>query len=300
MVNGKIVIRKKNSITISGEITRSARPFIKWAGGKTQLLNALLEKIPRSVNTYYEPFIGGGAVFFALISNPEFKIKKAVLNDFNYELIQTYRMIRDELDSLINYLNPIAIQYLESDAEQRKEFFYKIRANIPNDDIQKAGRLLFLNKTCFNGLYRVNQKGKFNVPHGRYKNPKILDVELLTLASHALQDTELICGDFEDSYKKAKNGDFVYLDPPFFPLSATSNFTSYTKYSFGREEHLRLKWSIDQLRKKGVAIMLSNSPHEWVVGLYEGSKYTINRTPARRSINSKGDQRGEIDELIIS
>ena len=179
---------------------------------------------------------------FSLISNPEFKVKKAVLNDFNCELIETYRIVRDELDTLIEYLSPIATQYLAGNPEQRKEFFYEIRADIPSTNIEKAARLLFLNKTCFNGLYRVNQKGEFNVPHGRYKNPKILDVELLALASHALQDIELICGDFEDSYKKAKNGDFVYFDPPFFPLSSTSNFTSYTKGSFGREEHLRLKW----------------------------------------------------------
>ncbi len=295
----KMANRKKSSIIITDEATHSARPFVKWAGGKTQLLNALLEKIPHSMNTYYEPFVGGGAVFFSLISNPEFKVKKAVLNDFNCELIETYRIVRDELDTLIEYLSPIATQYLAGNPEQRKEFFYEIRADIPSTNIEKAARLLFLNKTCFNGLYRVNQKGEFNVPHGRYKNPKILDVELLTLASHALQDIELICGDFEDSYKKAKNGDFVYFDPPFFPLSSTSNFTSYTKGSFGKEEHLRLKWSIDQLRDKGVSIMLSNSPHEWIVGLYEGSKYTINRTPARRSINSKGEQRGVIDELIV-
>tara|TARA_B100000029_G_scaffold430411_1_gene441362 strand:+ start:4682 stop:5569 length:888 start_codon:yes stop_codon:yes gene_type:complete len=294
-----MVIRKKNSVKLSDEVTQTPKPFVKWAGGKTQLLNVLLEKIPQKVNTYYEPFVGGGAVFFSLISNPEFKIKNVVLNDFNCELIETYRIVRDELDDLINYLTPIATKYLAGNTEQRKIFFYKVRSSVPDGRVEKAARLLFLNKTCFNGLYRVNQKGEFNVPHGRYKNPKILDVELLTLASHALQNTELICGDFEDSYKKAKKGDFVYFDPPFFPLSSTSSFTSYTKGSFGRVEHLRLKWSIDRLRENNVAMMLSNSPHEWIVGLYEGSKYTINRTPARRSINAKGGQRGAIDELIV-
>jgi len=288
-----------NSDTATAETLR-ARPFVKWAGGKAQLLPPLLERLPDTIDTYYEPFMGGAALFFALASDPDRAPRRAVLNDWNTELVTTYEVVRDQLDDLVARLEPLATLYLDADDEARAQIYYQVRAERPEEPVGTAARLLFLNKTCFNGLYRVNQRGLFNVPHGRYKNPTILDVALLEGASRALQNTELLSGDFEVACAAARPGDFVYLDPPFHPLSDTANFTSYTAGAFGREDQLRLKWTMDTLRGRGVPVMLSNSPHDWIVGLYEGSHYTVERTPARRSINSKADGRGAIDELIVT
>jgi DNA adenine methylase len=277
-----------------------ARPFLKWAGGKAQLLPALLGRAPRSIDTYYEPFLGGAALFFALSADPELAPRRAVLNDQNHELVTMYAVVRDQLDELIAELEPLTIRYAAADAEARSEIYYAVREQQPGTSLEIAARLLFLNKTCFNGLYRVNQRGLFNVPHGKYKNPTILDRTVLGAASLALQDTELLSGDFKAACEGAGPGDFVYCDPPFHPLSDTANFTSYTTGSFGREDQLRLKWCMDDLRDRGVPVMHSNSPHEWIVGVYEGSHYRVERTPARRSINSKGDGRGTVDELIVT
>ena len=277
-----------------------ARPFLKWAGGKAQLLPALLERAPRSIDTYYEPFLGGAALFFALASDPELAPRRVVLNDQNHELVTTYEAVRDHLDQLIAQLEPLVDRYGAADADVRAEIFYAVREEQTSAPVEVAARLLFLNKTCFNGLYRVNQRGLFNVPHGKYKNPKILDPVVLAAASSALQDTELLNGDFEEACASAGPDDFVYFDPPFHPLSDTANFTSYTAGTFAREDQLRLKWWMDGLRDRGVPVMLSNSPHEWMVGVYEGSHYRVERTPARRSINSKGDRRGVVDELVVT
>jgi DNA adenine methylase len=277
-----------------------ARPFLKWAGGKAQLLPALLEHAPQSIDTYYEPFLGGAALFFALASDPDLAPRRAVLNDQNHELVTMYEVVRDQLDELVSQLEPLVTRYLAADAETRAEIFYAVRGEQPTTAIEVAARLLFLNKTCFNGLYRVNQRGLFNVPHGKYKNPTILDPVVLAAASRALQHTELLSGDFEAACANAKPGDFVYFDPPFHPLSDTANFTSYTAGAFAREDQLRLRWCMDGLRDRGVPVMLSNSPHEWIVGVYEGAHYRVERTPARRSINSKGDGRGVIDELVVT
>jgi DNA adenine methylase len=277
-----------------------ARPFLKWAGGKAQLLPALLERAPRSIDTYYEPFLGGAALFFALASDPELAPRRVVLNDQNHELVTTYEAVRDHLDQLIAQLEPLVDRYGAADADVRAEIFYAVREEQTSAPVEVAARLLFLNKTCFNGLYRVNQRGLFNVPHGKYKNPKILDPVVLAAASSALQDTELLNGDFEEACASAGPDDFVYFDPPFHPLSDTANFTSYTAGIFAREDQLRLKWWMDRLRDRGVPVMLSNSPHEWMIGVYEGSHYRVERTPARRSINSKGDRRGVVDELVVT
>lgn len=277
-----------------------ARPFLKWAGGKAQLLPALLERAPLSIDTYYEPFMGGAALFFALSSDPELAPRRAVLNDQNRELVTMYEVVRDQLDRLIAELEPLVERYAAADAEARAEIYYAVREQQPTAAVEVAARLLFLNKTCFNGLYRVNQRGLFNVPHGKYKNPTIVDRVALEAASRALQDTELLSGDFEEACANAGPGDFVYFDPPFHPLSDTANFTSYTAGAFGREDQLRLKWCMDGLRDRDVPVMHSNSPHEWMVGVYEGSHYRVERTPARRSINSKGDGRGVIDELLVT
>ncbi|MDA0352183.1 MAG: DNA adenine methylase [Chloroflexi bacterium] len=277
-----------------------ARPFLKWAGGKTQLLPALLERAPRSIDTYYEPFMGGGALFFALAADPDLAPRRAVLNDMNHELVTAYTVVRDHLDELVARLEVLAANYLEGDAEARAANYYAVRDEQRGAPVEVAARLIFLNKTCFNGLYRVNRQGRFNVPHGRYQKPNILDRDNLTAASAALQHAEITHGDFETACAEARAGDFVYLDPPFHPLSETANFTAYTEGSFGRPEQLRLRWCVDKLSDRGVAAMVSNSPHEWVVGAYEAGRYRVERTPARRAINSKGDRRGAIDELVVT
>ncbi|PZC43911.1 MAG: DNA adenine methylase [Chloroflexi bacterium] len=259
-----------------------------------------MERAPQSIDTYYEPFMGGAALFFALASDPDLAPRRAVLNDQNHELVTTYEVVRDQLDALVTQLEPLVTSYLAADEDTRAEIFYALREDQPTTPIEVAARLLFLNRTCFNGLYRVNQRGLFNVPHGKYKNPTILDPVVLAAASRALQNTELLSGDFEAACADVKPGDFVYFDPPFHPVSDTANFTSYTAGSFAREDQLRLRWCMDGLRDSGVPVMLSNSPHEWMVGVYEGAHYRVERTPARRSINSKGDGRGVIDELVVT
>jgi DNA adenine methylase len=226
--------------------------------------------------------------------------RRAVLNDMNRELATTYRFVRDHLDDLIARLELLSATYLEADDDARARIYYAIRDEQRSSPVDIAARLIFLNKTCFNGLYRVNRRGRFNVPHGRYKTPRILDLGALTAASCALAGTEVLCGDFEAACASAQPGDFVYLDPPFHPLSDTANFTAYTDGAFGRDDQLRLKWLMDTLRARDVPVMLSNSPHDWVVGAYEASHYRVERTPARRAINSRGDRRGAIDELIVT
>ena len=296
-----------------------ARPFVKWAGGKTQILSALRDAAPHEVATYFEPFAGGGALFFALASDELRRPRRAVLNDLNPELMVAFRIVRDDPERLIEQLDILERRYLAADPEARKALYYAVREEQPEAPVEAAARMMFLNKTCFNGLYRVNRRGRFNVPHGRYRRPKILDVSTLLAASAALKDVELLCVDFEQACEEAAPGDLVYLDPPFYPLSATSSFTAYTEEAFGREDQLRLKWLIDDLTARGVDVMLSNSPHPWVVGLYEGSRYHIHqereieeehepneefydiaRIPARRVINSRGDRRGAIDELLVT
>ena len=279
-----------------------ARPFLKWAGGKGQLVPELVARAPRHVDTYFEPFLGGGAMFFALAGDPDLAPRRAVLNDANHELATVYEVVRDHLPRLLARLDALATPYLAAGPDERAELYYAQRERTPDDAVDTAARFIFLNKTCFNGLYRVNRKGEFNVPHGRYLAPRILDTPTLRAASLALQGVRIENGDFEVVTTDAKAGDFVYLDPPFEPLSKTSSFTGYTEGAFDRHEQVRLKWLFDDLTDRGVAAMLSNSPAEWLVGVYEGERrgYQIDRTPARRAINSRGDRRGVIDELIVT
>jgi len=274
---------------------------LKWAGGKSQLLGALLARVPETIETYFEPFIGGGALFFALASRLDGAApRRAVLTDVNADLITTYTVVRDQLDALTEALTALETAYLGAPAEEREALYYRVRAAAPTTPEAVAARLIFLNKTCYNGLYRVNRHGQFNVPHGRYRQPRILDRGVLLAASAALRHAEVRHADFAAAITPAERGDFVYVDPPFFPLSETSSFTSYTDTAFGKDDQLRLKWAIDDMTQRGVRVMLSNSPHEWVVGAYEASRYTVARTPARRAINSRADRRGVIDELIVT
>ena len=282
----------------------AARPFLKWAGGKQQLLPSLTAAAPPHFGRYIEPFLGGGALFFALTHRGDLspRGRRALLADLNAELITAYTAVRDDLPALVARLKASERAYLEADSEARAALFYRVREETPASPLEVAARLIFLNKTCFNGLYRVNRSGRFNVPHGRYARPRILDVAALEAASAALQGVELRDADFEAACAGASSGDFVYLDPPFHPLSPTSSFTAYTQANFGRDDQLRLKWLLDDLTARGVLVMLSNSPHPWLEGLYEADRgrYHLARVPARRAINARGSGRGAIDELLVT
>jgi DNA adenine methylase len=273
---------------------------LKWAGGKGQILAPLLARVPAHIGTYYEPFVGGGALFFALMAGAERRPNRVVLNDLNPDLITAYEAVRDRPDALTARLSELERRYLEAGAEGREAMYYEVRESKPRTAIGIAARLVFLNKTCFNGLYRVNRGGHFNVPHGRYRTPRIADRETLLAASGALAGVTLRNVDFEEACADAQSGDFVYFDPPFHPLSATSNFTQYTEGDFGRADQVRLKRCIDDLTRRGVGVLLSNSPHPWIRGGYEFAGYVVEQVSARRAINSRGDRRGPIGELMIT
>ncbi len=263
------------------------KPFVKWAGGKRQLIDTLFSNIPDSFNEYHEPFIGGGALYFKLWS--EGRIKRAFLNDFNQDLIDAYRIIQSRPTELINELK-------SEKYKNEKEVYYEIRKSEPRDQIEKAARFIYLNKTAFNGLYRVNSKGGFNVPFGKYTNPKICDEENIMLVSESLKKATLSNGDFSAVLKNAQKEDFVYFDPPYHPISKTSNFTSYTKLDFGEKDQLRLRDVYSKLNENGVYVMLSNSTAPLIVELY--SNYKTIRVDARRAINCKADGRGLVSELV--
>jgi len=260
------------------------KPFMKWAGGKRQLLPQLNENVPSKYGTFFEPFVGGGALFFAI------QPSKAVIGDVNEELINAYSEIRD---------NPLELLHLLSDFKNEESFYYETRALDPTKmtSVEKAARTIYMNKTCFNGLYRVNKSGKFNVPFGRYKNPRFADPNLLNGISHYLKGVEIVLGDFSWVLKKAKKGDFIYFDPPYHPLNETSHFTSYTKYGFGCDEQVILRDTFKELSVRGVYCLLSNSYCEFILDLY--MDFTVNTVMASRSINSKAEGRGKIKEVFV-
>lgn len=264
------------------------KPFVKWAGGKTQLLPDLLKYVPGSYKTYLEPFLGGGALFFAL------RPKKAILNDSNEELILTYKVIRDSVEELIFVLE----EYKEN---HNKNFYYTTRSVNPSmlADVERAARFIYLNKTCFNGLYRVNKKGEFNVPMGSYKNPSILDSSNLKACSIALQGVTLTCMDYKDFLNEySSKKDFVYLDPPYIPISKYSDFDRYSKEKFGLGHQVELSVVYNSLIEKGATSLLSNSSSFFVEKFYQ--KHLIEKVLASRFINKKGDSRGKIEEVLIS
>ena len=266
------------------------RPFVKWAGGKRQLVQELLKYSPKEFNNYFEPFFGGGALFFELSSKG--LIKHAFLNDFNEELITAYKVIKEKPVELIKELS-------KSKYKCDEKTFYSIRAENPIDSVKSTARFIYLNRTAFNGLYRVNSKGGFNVPFGKYKNPKILDKENLLAVSEALQKDELTSMDFEKAVAKAKKGDFVYFDPPYAPLNKSS-FTTYTKNNFTDEDQKRLRDRAIELHKKGCFVMISNSYVKSILDLYKDkSVFTINTVHATRMINCKAQGRGKIKEVVI-
>lgn len=263
-------------------------PIVKWVGGKRQLMFELLKNMPKNYNRYFEPFIGGGALFF------ELQPYNAYISDMNEELINLYQVVRDNVDELIADLQKHDIS---------KDYFMEIR-NIDRTDeyknwsyVKKASRFIYLNRTCFNGMYRVNSKGEFNVPFGHYKNPRILDENNLINCSNLLQKTEIKHADFSKILKKVKKGDFVYFDPPYVPLSETSSFTSYTKDGFDMDMQLSLRDVCDELNYMGVKFLLSNSDTKLVNELYEN--YNIKKVFASRQINANADGRGKITEVLV-
>ncbi len=270
--------------------TCEPEPFLKWAGGKSQLLKQFQALFPSKFNNYLEPFVGAGSVFFYLYNTGRLKSKKIILIDSNEELINCFLAIKENVERLISILK--GPKYVN-----KKEVYYRIRAEEPHDRFERAARTIYLNKTCFNGLYRVNSKGKFNVPFGRYKNPLICDSENLRAVSIALKNVKILCADFEKCLEYAGKGDFIYFDPPYQPLSKTSNFTSYTKNAFSEEDQKRLCEVFKRLDKRGCKIMLSNSDTHFIRNLYK--KYRIEVVYAKRAINCKPSGRGAIKELVI-
>lgn len=270
------------------------RPFLKWAGGKSQLIQQYVDFFPKDFQSYYEPFVGGGAVFFHL------QPQRAFLVDINIELVNVYRCVRDQVEELITQLE-------HHQNSHSPEHFYAVRSQITTSDdwyyqghnIARAARLIYLNKTCFNGLYRENSKGHFNVPIGSYKKPLIYDPETLRAASTALQPAQITEGYFDVVLEFAKTSeDFVYFDPPYYPISSTSKFTAYNRYSFSEADQVRLREVFAQLSDRGVKVMLSNSDCAFIRDLYKDFK--IHTIYASRNINCNAEKRGKITEVLVT
>lgn len=289
-----------------------AKPFIKWVGGKGQLIEQLEAQLPADFGnwknvTYIEPFVGGGAMLFHMLQQYP-NIKHAVINDINQELITCYKTVRDYPNQLIESLNNIENTYLNLQTiDERKQFFMSVRDqyNDKNQDpVENTTKFIFLNKTCFNGLYRVNKKGFFNVPFGKYTNPTICDPDTIRKDSELLQQVEILTGDFEDTFAYADGKTLFYFDPPYRPLSDTSSFNDYTKESFNDNAQIRLKEYCDKINSAGFNFMLSNSDcknknedDNFFDTLY--SAYQIERVWASRSVNSNPNKRGKLTEILV-
>lgn len=268
-------------------------PILKWVGGKRQLLSEIIPLIEKkNYSTYVEPFVGGGAVLFDL------QPKKAIINDYNSELINVYNMVRDNCDELV-----IALK--EHERNNSSDYFYDIRAldrePMYNEmsSVERAARIIYLNKTCYNGLYRVNAAGQFNSPYGKYKNPNIVNETVLRAMSKYLRNNniKILNGDYKGALKGLRKGAFVYLDPPYMPISSSSSFTGYTEGGFSYQHQVELKNECDKLRKKGIKFLQSNSDCPEIRELYK--EYEIKTVKAKRSINSNASKRGEINEVLI-
>ncbi|BEO98021.1 hypothetical protein FNCP11_03370 [Fusobacterium nucleatum] len=304
----------KNFSLFEKEERIKCKPFIKWVGGKGQLLPEINKLYPielgKTINKYAEIFIGGGAVLFDILS--KYKLDEVYISDKNLELINAYKSIRDNIDILIKSLKEMEEEYIPLDDENRKIYYYekrqkynKLKINIEENNIEKASLFIFLNKTCFNGLYRVNKKGEFNVPMGAYKNPKICDKENLKNVSMALKNVKIIYADYRESESFIDEKTFVYIDPPYRPLNTSSSFTSYTENDFSDKEQIELAEYIDLLNKKKAKIVMSNSDPKnnniddnFFDKLYKN--YNINRVKATRMLNSNASLRGAINELLIT
>lgn len=268
--------------------TVACKPFLKWPGGKRQLLRELIHRMPQKYNRYFEPFVGGGALFFSI--KPEY----GCISDINPELINVYEVVQNNVEELIASLKK---------HKNNESYFYKLRSVDRTEsyeywsNVDKASRIIFLNKTCFNGLYRMNSNGHFNVPFGFYKKPNVVDEQNLIACCTLLKKTEIALASFEAIVKKARKGDFVYFDPPYVPLTKTSSFTKYYKDDFHDDGQSSLRELCDKLSDKGVHFMLSNSCTTMVKDLYK--EYNVKVVRANRAINCKADGRGKIDELVI-
>ena len=289
-----------------------ARPFIKWVGGKTQLLDEVHKSLPRDFAsrqhiTYVEPFVGGGAVLFWILQAYP-NIEHAVINDINPELICTYRVIKGNVEALIETLAAIQAEYIPMNADGRKDYFVQQRTLFNSkrtNSVETAALFIFLNRTCFNGLYRVNSKGEFNVPHGKYSNPRICDADNLRACSAILQRVEIQCGDFAETGRYAGPNTLFYFDPPYKPITETSSFTSYAKEGFNDAEQIRLRDFCDQISKERALFVASNSDpkdvnpkEDFFDTIY--NHFIIKRVSAARMINSDTSGRGAVSELMIS
>jgi DNA adenine methylase len=280
-------------------------PFVKWAGGKTQLLPQLSARVPAKFDRYFEPFLGGGALFFYLMSNKN-KRFTAFISDINSELMNSYVVIKENVDKLIILLTQHENEYNKaSEREEKEKYYYQLRndynLNCP-DRIERAAQLITLNRTCFNGLYRVNPKGKFNVPLGKYKNPTICNSSNLRNVSNVLCNPEVTikaCDYKEALLENAKEGDFIYLDPPYIPVSSTAYFTNYTKYEFSPDDQKNLASVFRKLDERGCKVMLTNSDTPSARELYSDYAKYNERVDSKRSINSKGSKREGHTDLII-
>lgn len=267
-------------------------PVVKWVGGKRQLLDDIIPLLPDHFSTYVEPFVGGGALLF------EIQPKKAIVNDLNHELINLYKVIKDNPNELLLLLE-------EHELNNSEEYFYQIRALDRSksyddmSDVEKAARIIYLNKTCYNGLFRVNQSGQFNSPYGKYKNPNIVNKPVVLAMANYFQNNNitLLNGDYKMALKKLRKGAFVYFDPPYMPISSSSSFTGYTENGFDKKQQIELKEECDKLNSRGIKFLLSNSDHPFIRELYKD--YEIITVRAKRSINSNSNKRGEINEVLV-
>lgn len=295
--------------------SREIHPVVKWAGGKGQLIEEIERKYPirlgNGINKYAEPFIGGGAVLFDILS--KYDLDEVYISDINAELINMYIQIKDNVDELIRLLNVYQEEYLPLNMDDRAAYFYVkrdrynelIQNGHSKDTVESAALFIFLNRTCFNGLYRVNRKGLYNVPSGKYKNPRICDEDNLRAVSDALKKVTIVCGDYRESADFIDNNTFVYFDPPYRPLTETSSFTSYTENEFDDKSQIELAEYVQLLTERGASVVVSNSDpknvspdDDFFDTLY--SMQFINRISANRMINSNGAGRGKISELLIS
>lgn len=270
-------------------------PVLKWVGGKRQLISDIEPLIPKSISTYVEPFVGGGAVLFHL------QPKKAIINDYNQELMNVYQVIKDKPNELIEVLQ-------EHKGLNSEDYFYEIRSldrseNYENmTDVEKAGRVIYLNKTCFNGLFRVNRAGFFNTPYGKYKNPSIVNEVTIKAVSNYFNSANIkfLTGDYKEALRRLRRGAFVYFDPPYVPISSSSSFTGYTEHGFDYEKQVELRDECLKLHNRGVKFLQSNSYSPEILELYSDQKvFNIEIVKAKRSINSQVDKRGEISEVLI-
>ncbi len=301
---------------------RNVKPFLKWAGGKGQLLPQLQMYFPTelekgSIAKYVEPFVGSGAVFFYIAQYYGYLVREFWISDVNFDLMVTYKTIQQDVEALVERLSEIQTEYLQKDEAARKAYFYQMRSRFnqqrsqPNfreklqANVERTAQIIFLNRTCFNGLFRVNSKGEFNVPYGRYKNPKICYADNLYNIAKVLQKTHIRCGHYTISESFIDGNSFVYLDPPYRPINKTSRFTSYSQFVFGDAEQLALRDFCLRLHAKGAKLMLSNSdpknenPEDnFFENAYQG--FSLYRLQASRHINSNKDKRGKINELLIA